>query len=38
MGGPRRILSGNDDFVADRSKEKGLLTFNPRGFLRRVSR
>ena len=31
------FLSGNDDFVADRSKEKFILTFNPRGFLRRVT-
>lgn len=30
------FLQSNKDFVADRSREKFLMTFNPRGFLKRV--
>lgn len=30
------FLAGNGDFVADLSREKFLMTFNPRGFLKRV--
>jgi cephalosporin hydroxylase len=30
------FLNGRDDFVADREREKFFLTFNPRGYLRRV--
>src|SRR5438445_14147 len=30
------FLRENDDFVIDRSKEKFLLSFNPKGFLRRL--
>jgi cephalosporin hydroxylase len=30
------FLSGNDAFVIDTEREKFLLTFNPRGYLRRV--
>ena len=30
------FLEGNRDFVADASREKFLMTFNPRGFLKRV--
>ena len=30
------FLTGRDDFVSDRDRERFLLTMNPRGFLRRV--
>jgi cephalosporin hydroxylase len=30
------FLAANRDFVADASREKFLMTFNPRGFLKRV--
>ncbi len=30
-----QFMTESDDFVIDRSREKFLLTFNPRGFLRR---
>jgi cephalosporin hydroxylase len=30
------FLSKNDDFVMDRSREKFLMTFNPKGYLKRV--
>lgn len=30
------FLKGNKNFVIDRSKEKFYLTFNPRGYLKRV--
>ncbi len=30
------FLTGRDDFVSDRDRERFLLTLNPRGFLRRV--
>ena len=30
------FLTRNDDFVVDRGREKFLITFNPRGYLRRV--
>lgn len=30
------FLNGRDDFAADREREKFFLTFNPRGYLRRV--
>ena len=32
-----KFLAENPDFVPDRDKEKFLLTFNPRGYLRRLS-
>jgi cephalosporin hydroxylase len=32
----REFLSGNNDFVVDRSKEKFLFTFYPSGYLRRT--
>jgi cephalosporin hydroxylase len=32
------FLRETDDFVIDREREKFLLTFNPRGFLRRLNR
>ena len=31
------FLKENGDFVVDRSKEKLLLTFNPRGYLKKVA-
>ncbi len=31
------FLTENKDFVIDRSKEKFFLTFNPRGYLRRIT-
>lgn len=31
------FLSGSKDYVVDRSREKFLVTFNPRGFLRKVA-
>lgn len=31
------FLTGNDQFVVDESRQKFHLTFNPRGYLRRVS-
>ena len=31
------FLAENDDFEPDDEREKFLLTFNPRGYLRRVS-
>jgi cephalosporin hydroxylase len=31
------FLAGNDEFEVDPEREKFLLTFNPRGYLRRVS-
>jgi cephalosporin hydroxylase len=31
------FLAENDDFVVDESKHKFFMTFNPRGFLKRVS-
>jgi cephalosporin hydroxylase len=31
------FLAGNEEFVIDREREKFLLTFNPSGYLRRVS-
>ena len=31
------FLNSNDQFVVDEGKQKYHLTFNPRGFLRRVS-
>lgn len=34
----REFLAAHDDFVADRTREKFLLTFNPGGFLKRVKR
>ena len=33
----QRFLAANHNFEADRSREKHLLTFNPHGWLRRVS-
>lgn len=30
------FMTGRDDFVSDRDRERFLLTMNPRGFLRRV--
>jgi len=30
------FLAGNDEFEVDDAREKFLLTFNPRGYLRRV--
>jgi cephalosporin hydroxylase len=30
------FLSENDDFVIDASREKFYLTWNPRGYLKRV--
>jgi cephalosporin hydroxylase len=38
MEAVEEFLSGNPDFVADRSREKFGLTFNPNGFLKRESR
>jgi len=41
MPGPRQaietFLAGRDDFEADRSRERFMITFNPSGYLRRVS-
>ena len=34
----RRILANHGEFVPDTTMEKYGLTFNPGGFLRRVSR
>ena len=31
------FLEKNDDFIIDKSKEKFYLTFNPRGFLKKIS-
>ena len=31
------FLASNEDFVIDETKHKFFLTFNPRGFLRRIS-
>jgi cephalosporin hydroxylase len=36
--GVKKILAQNGDFVADPQLEKYSLTFNPGGFLKRVSR
>jgi cephalosporin hydroxylase len=41
MPGPRQaietFLAGRDDFEADRSRERFMITFNPSGYLRRLS-
>jgi cephalosporin hydroxylase len=41
MPGPREaietFLAKTDEFEIDRSREKFLITFNPSGYLRRVS-
>ena len=40
VGGPSAaidaFLARDDRFVVDRAREKFLMTFNPRGFLRRI--
>ena len=33
----QEFLAVNANFISDRSKEKFLMTFNPRGYLRRIS-
>jgi cephalosporin hydroxylase len=37
MEAVNEFLAGRDDFVVDRSREKFILTFSPRGFLRKVA-
>jgi cephalosporin hydroxylase len=32
------FLENNDEFVADEAREKFLLTFNPRGYLKRIEK
>lgn len=34
----KEFLAGTEDFEADRSREKYMLTFNPGGYLRRIRR
>jgi cephalosporin hydroxylase len=34
----QEFLGENSDFVIDRTQENHLLTFNPSGYLRRVTR
>jgi len=36
MEAVEEFLKGREDFIIDREREKFFLTFNPRGFLRRV--
>ena len=36
MEAVEEFLRGNDQFVSDRSRERFLLTMQPRGFLKRV--
>jgi cephalosporin hydroxylase len=31
------FLAGNDEFVVDESRERYLLTYNPRGYLKKVA-
>jgi cephalosporin hydroxylase len=36
IAGVRRFMSGNRDFITDKSKEKFYMTFNPEGYLKRI--
>ncbi len=36
MEAVEEFLKGREDFIIDRERERFFLTFNPRGFLRRV--
>lgn len=36
MEAVEEFLKGNSDFVIDRSREKFFLTFNPKGYLRKI--
>ena len=36
MEAMEEFLKSNSNFVSDRSREKFLLTFSPRGYLKRI--